>query len=181
MASFSERMIGAAMLNVNTYEEVEADSTATPQAMAVVVLSSLAAGIGAYRLGGFTGVLGTTVAALVGWVIWAALAFFIGTRLLPEPQTRSDVGELLRTTGFAQSVGILRVLGILPLVGWLISIVASLWMLVTMVIAVRQALDYQSTGRAVGVCLIGFVVYLVIGALIGTVFGTASLLSGGFQ
>ena len=121
MASFSERMIGAAMLNVSTYEEVEGDTNATPQAMAVVVLSSVANGIGAFGLGGFKGLIWGTVGALVGWVIWAALTFLIGTKLLPEPQTRSDIGELLRTIGFASSPGILRLCGLIPLIGWLIK------------------------------------------------------------
>ena len=159
------------MLNVNTYEEVEADTNAIPQAMTVVVISSLAAGIGTLRHGGISGLLFGTVAALVGWAIWAGLTFVIGTKLLPEPQTRSDFGELLRTIGFAQSPGILRILGIIPFLGWLVSIVASLWMLVATVIAVRQALDYQSTGRAVGVCLIGFAVYVVITFMLAAVLG----------
>ncbi len=181
MASLVERMIGAAMLSVNTYEEVEADTNATPQAMAVVVISSLAAGIGGIRHGGITGLLVGTVAALVGWAICAGLCYLIGTKMLPEPQTRADVGELLRTIGFAQSPGILRILGIIPLLGWLVSIVASLWMLVATVIAVRQALDYQSTGRAVGVCLIGFVVYMVIAVLVGTVLGVGGAIGGAFS
>ncbi len=179
MASFTDRMIGAAMLNVNTYEEVEADTNAIPQAMAVVAISSVAAGIGSIRHGGISGLLLGTVAALIGWAIWAGLTFVIGTKLLPEPQTKSDVGELLRTIGFAQSPGILRVLGIIPVLGWLISIVASLWMLVATVIAVRQALDYQSTGRAVGVCLIGFVVYIVISFMLAAVFGLGGAVAGG--
>lgn len=180
MASLMDRMIGAAMLNVNTYEEVEADVNATPQAMAVVAISSVAAGIGGLRYGGIMGLVMGTVAALIGWAIWAGLTFLIGTKLLPEPQTRSDMGELLRTIGFAQSPGVLRILGILPLVGWLFSIAASLWMLVATVIAVRQALDYQSTGRAVAVCLIGFVVYMVIAFMMATVFGIGGALSGAF-
>ena len=102
MASFTDRMIGAAMLNVNTYEEVEADTNAIPQAMTVVVISSLAAGIGTLRHGGISGLLFGTVAALVGWAIWAGLTFVIGTKLLPEPQTRSDFGELLRK-GYLQA------------------------------------------------------------------------------
>ncbi len=181
MASLVERMIGAAMLNVNTYEEVEADATATPQAMAVVAISSVAAGIGGIGLGGISGLIWGTVMALIGWAIWAGLTFVIGTKLLPEPQTKSDVGELLRTLGFAQSPGILRILGIIPLVGWLISIVASLWMLVAAVIAVRQALDYQSTGRAVGVCLIGFVVYMVISFMLAAVLGVGGAMTGAFS
>lgn len=167
MASFSERMIGAAMLNADTYEEVEADSTALGQAMGVVVLSSVASGIGSLGYGGITGLVVGTIAALVGWFIWAALSFLIGTKLLPEPQTRSDVGELLRTIGFAASPGILRVAGFVPLFGWLITLVANLWMLAAMVIAVRQALDYRSTGRAIAVCVIGFIVNLVLASIFG--------------
>jgi len=99
MSKFIERMIRAAKLDVNLYEEVEADKTAMKQAMGVVVLSSLAAGIGSMSMGGGNLVLGT-VAALVGWYIWAYLTYFIGTKFLPEAQTKADHGELLRTIGF---------------------------------------------------------------------------------
>ena len=180
MASFTERMIGAAMLSVRTYEEVEADTSATPQAMAVVAMSSVAAGIGGFAHGGITGLLGGTIAALIGWAVWAGITFLIGTKLLPEPQTRSDVGELLRTIGFAQSPGILRVLTFIPLLGWVISIVIFVWMLAATVVAVRQALDYQSTGRAVGVCLIGFVAYVVINFMLAAVFGLGGAMTGAF-
>ncbi len=161
MSTFAERMIGAATLNVHTYEEVEADTTATAQAMGVVVLSSIAQGIG-LALGGSSGFVTGAMGALIGWFIWAFLVYIIGTKLLPEPQTRSDLGELLRTTGFSASPGLLRVLGVIPLIGGLIILAVSIWMLVAMIIAVRQALDYQSTGRAVGVCLIGWFVFVVI-------------------
>ncbi len=180
MASFSERMLGAAALDVRTYEEVEADPSAIGQAMGVVILSSLAAGIGSLRALGFSGLIWTTIAALVGWLVWAVVTYFVGTKILPEPQTRSDIGELLRTIGFSASPGVLRILGIIPLIGWIISLAAGVWMLIAMVIAVRQALDYQSTGRAVGVCVIGFVIQWVIMILFGLVFGSATYLTGGF-
>ncbi len=163
MSTFAERMIGAATLDVHTYEEVEADATATTQAMAVVVLSSLAQGIaGLTQGGGGFGFVAGAMGALIGWFIWAFLVYIIGTKVLPEPQTRSDLGELLRTTGFSAAPGLLRVLGVIPLIGRLIIFAVSIWMLVAMIIAVRQALDYQSTGRAVGVCLIGWFVFVVI-------------------
>ncbi len=155
-------MIGAAVLDVATYEEVEADKTATTQAMGVVLLSSLAQGVAGAAQGGGIGFVAGAVGALVGWFIWAFVVFIIGTKLLPEPQTRSDLGELLRTTGFSASPGLLRVLGVVPLIGPLIMFAVSIWMLVAMIIAVRQALDYQSTGRAVGVCLIGWFFFMVI-------------------
>ncbi len=162
MSTFAERMIGAATLDVHTYEEVEADTTAMTQAMAVVVLSSVAQGIAGLTQGGGMGFVTGAMGALIGWFIWAFLVYIIGTKVLPEPQTRSDLGELLRTTGFSASPGLLRVLGVIPLLGGLIIIAVSIWMLVAMIIAVRQALDYQSTGRAVGVCLIGWFVFVVI-------------------
>ena len=164
MASFTERMIGAAKLDVHVYEEVETDTGATSQAMGVVLLASLAGGIGAVGLG--TGGLGSfiigAIAALIGWVSWAFVTYIIGTRLLPEPQTRADVGELMRTLGFAQSPGLLRIFGSLPGVGPIVLGLTQIWLLVAMVVAIRQALDYHSTFRAVGVCLVGWVLANVI-------------------
>jgi len=155
-------MIRAAKLDVNLYEEVEADKGAMGQAMAVVVLSCVAAGIGTAGTVGIKGFVLGTIAALVGWFIWAFLTYYIGTRLLPAPQTKADYGELLRTIGFSSSPGVLRVLGIIPMLGNILNFICGIWMLVAMVIAVRQALDYKSTGRAVGVCLIGWIVQIVI-------------------
>jgi hypothetical protein len=174
MASITDRMIRAAKLDVNLYEEVETDKSAMGQAMAVVVLSSVAAGIGTAGTAGIKGLILGTIVALVGWFIWAFLTYYIGTRLLPEPQTKADYGELLRTIGFSSSPGVLRVLGIIPMLGNILNFICSIWMLVAMVIAVRQALDYKSTGRAVGVCLIGWIVQFVIFVLF---FG----LVGGFN
>ena len=162
MSIFTDRMIRAAKLDVNLYEEVEADKTAMGQAMGVVLLSSVAAGIGTIAIRGLGGIFIGTIAALIGWYIWASLTYFIGTKWLPEPQTKADIGELLRTIGFSSSPGLIRVLGIIPGLGGIVFLVASIWMLVAMVIAVRQALDYKSTGRAVGVCAIGFVIQMVI-------------------
>jgi Yip1-like protein len=163
--TFVERMIGAAKLDPRVYEDVEADRTATPQALAVVVLASVAGGIGVGE--GLRGLVFGTVAGLVSWAIWAWLIYFIGTRWLPEPDTRADTGELLRTIGFATSPGILRVLGVVPVVGPIVFVVTAVWTLVAVVIAARQALDYRSTGRAIGVCLIGWLVQVAILILVG--------------
>jgi len=157
MSNFTERMIRAAKLDASLYEEVEADKTAMGQAMGVVVLSSLAAGIGSASMGGRNFIV-VTIAALVGWYIWAYLTYFIGTKLLAETQTEADHGELLRTIGFSSSPGLIRILGIIPGFTNLVFAVAGIWMLIAMVIAVRQALDYTSTLRAVGVCLIGWII-----------------------
>jgi len=165
LASFTERMIGAAKLDVHVYEEVEADTRATGQATGVVLLASLAGGLGSNSFGaeGLSSFIIGAIATLIGWVSWAFVTYIIGTRLLPEPQTRADVGELMRTLAFAQSPGLLRIFGSLPGVGPLVLSLTQIWLLVAMVVAIRQALDYHSTFRAVGVCLVGWVLVTVIG------------------
>lgn len=171
MTTFMNRMIHAAKLDVHLYEEVEADKGAMGQAMGVVVLSSIAAGVGSVGTIGIGGILFGTLASLGGWYIWAYLTYLIGTRLLPEPQTEADLGQLLRTTGFSSSPGLIRILGIIPGLGSLVFTVAGIWMLVAMVIAVRQALDYTGTLRAVGVCAIGWIIQFLIMALLFSLLG----------
>jgi len=171
MTNFKDRIIRAAKLDVNLYEEVEADKGALGQAMGVVVLSSIAAGIGSIVRGGPGGILMGTIAALIGWYVWAYLTYFIGTKFLPEPQTKADYGQLLRTIGFASSPGLIRILGIIPGLAGVVFLVASIWMLIAMVIAVRQALDYQSTLRAVGVCVIGWIIQMLVLLLLFSILG----------
>lgn len=171
MADFKDRIIRAAKLDPHLYEEVEADKGAMRQAMGVVVLSSLAAGVGSIASVGFVGVLTGTIFALAGWYIWAYLTYFIGTKLLPEPQTDSNPGELLRTIGFSSSPGLIRIFAIIPGLAGVVFLVASIWMLVAMVIAVRQALDYRSTWRAVGVCAIGWIIQVLFLSLFFSIFG----------
>jgi hypothetical protein len=97
--------------------------------------------------------------------VWAGIAYWIGTRLLPGAQTQADHGELLRTIGFSSAPGVLRILGLIPPLALPAFLIATAWMLVAMVVAVRQALDYCTTGRAIGVCAIGFPVYAIVLAL----------------
>ena len=171
MTGFKNRIIRAAKLDVSLYEEVEADKGALGQAMGVVVLSSIAAGLGSIGRLGLGGILIGTVTALIGWYVWAYLTYFIGTKLLPEPQTKADHGELLRTIGFSSSPGLIRVLGIIPGLAGVVFLVASIWMLIAMVIAVRQALDYRSTLRAAGVCVIGWIIQWLFFVLLFSMLG----------
>lgn len=170
MSSFSERLFGAARLDVRIYEEVEHDRGALGQAIAVVVLSSVAAGVAALTWGGSVGFISGVVGSLAGWLIWAWLTYFIGTRFLPGAQTRADWGELLRTTGFASAPGILRVFAVIPFFRWLVYFVVAVWTLAAFVVAVRQALDYTSTLRAVAVCLIGWIVYALLSVVLMGLF-----------
>ena len=175
-AQLIDRMWRAGRLDANLYEEVERDDTAFPQAMAVVVLSSLAAGLAMLGRLGVTGLIINSIAALAAWYVWAFVTYVIGTRLLPEPQTRADYGELLRVLGFAAAPGLIRVVGVVPVLAQPSFFAANLWMLATMVVAVRQALDYSSTMRAVGVCAVGWLLQLVVAVVVLMLFtGSAAL------
>jgi hypothetical protein len=166
---FKRRILGALRLDPAVYEDVERDGEALGQALTVVVLSSLATGVGASPFpsdGESVPLLVGVLFALIGWVAWAGLIFIIGTKLVPEPQTRSDVVELMRTTGFAAAPGLFGLLGLLPLVGSLVTFGVSLWMLMAMVVAVRQALDFTSVWRSFGVVVTGWLAYLLLLLLI---------------
>ena len=162
--SFLERVVGAAGLRADIYEEVAADTSATPAAAFVIIVSSIAGGIGALGTTGIVGLVVGIVVALGGWVVWAYSTYVIGTRLLPTPETKADWGELSRTLGFARAPVVLVALAFLPGLstfgGWIVLVV-FVWSIAAMVVAVRCALDYESTGRAMWVVFLGFVPYSV--------------------
>ena len=166
-----ERMLGIALLRAPTYEEVEADTTATRQAWFIVGLVSVATGIGSFLAGGENlGIVGPivgTVFATVGWLVWAGAILLLGMSYLGAPQTDGEWGGLPRTLGFAQSPGILRVFLFVPFIGKWLFFAILIWQLATMVMAVRQALDFTSTPRIIGVVALGFIPYgLLMVALI---------------
>jgi hypothetical protein len=171
--TFLQRLIGAAALDAAIYEEVEADTRATGQAFIVVLLSSVAAGVGAGGMGRTSvgTVVFVSIASLLVWAAWALVTFEVGARLLPGEQTRADVGQLLRTIGFAAAPGMLRVLGVMPAVAVPVFVITWIWMLLAMIVAVRQALDYRSTSRAVAVCVLGWLLAVVMAGVIGVFFG----------
>lgn len=171
MQQYLDRIVRAAKLDVNLYEEVEADKGAMGQAMGVVVFSSVAAGIGSMGAIGTKGITIGVITALIAWYVWAYITYIVGTKILPEPQTKADHGELLRTIGFSASPGLLRILAIIPGIGGIIFFIASVWMLVAMVIAVRQALDYKSTYRAISVCILGWIIQAIIFGILFAVLG----------
>jgi hypothetical protein len=173
--TFLQRLIGAAALDSAIYEEVEADSSATVQALTVIVVSSLAAGVGSRGLGGATlpNAAFFAVVALMAWGAWALLTLQIGSRILPESETNVDLGEMLRTTGFAAAPGILRVFGILPGVTIPVFVITAIWMLAAMVVAIRQALDYRSTARAIAVCVVGWILAIAFAVGVGLFWSPA--------
>lgn len=175
--SLVNRMIRAAKLEVDLYEEVEADTTATGQAFQAVVIASVASGLGAgiwtlfhgddATVGDFfLGLVLGVIFAIVGWLAWSVLTYWLGTTLFRGPETSATIGELMRTLGFANSPKVLGFFIFIPFLGWLISVVVLAWVLVAAVIAVRQALDFD-TWRAIGTVAVGWVIYLVLSLLLG--------------
>jgi hypothetical protein len=161
MNTLASRFLGSVTLRARSYEEVEADRHANWQAVSIVILSSLAAAIGV-GIKSWADAAILLVVAVATWVSWVLLTLLIGTVLLPGNQTKTDFGEILRTTGFSSSPGILRAFGFLPHVGWYIFAGATIWMLFSFVLAIRQALDFSSTGRALLVCLLGWLIHATI-------------------
>tara|TARA_Y100001970_G_scaffold267971_1_gene358678 strand:- start:14 stop:532 length:519 start_codon:yes stop_codon:yes gene_type:complete len=167
--SFPKRIFRAIKIDPELYEEVENDKSATFQAASVVVLSSLAAGVGAIHLGVSNFILGPVI-SLASWYFWAFLIFIVGTKLFPDKQTKSDHGELLRTIGFSSAPGLIRVLGFTPELMTVTFIGSSFWMLACMVVAVRQALDYKSLWKAFGVVVLCWFIQAILLFIILLIF-----------
>jgi Yip1 domain len=177
--TLTDRMIRASKLDVALYNEVEADVTATTQALTVVVITALASGIGAalsLLLAGRPGpaiaaLIGGIVAQLVGWAIWSWVMYFVGTRLFHGTAT---YGELLRTLGFAYSPGVFLVLRFIPIVGGLIALGVLIWRLIASFIAIREALDLE-TGNTIATVIVGVIAYIVVAAIITGILFTLGL------
>jgi hypothetical protein len=180
-------MVRAARLETSLYNEVEADTSATSQALTVVVITALAGGTGAalgQALGGRPagiagGLIGGIFAELLGWLVWSYVMYFVGTRVFHGTAT---YGELLRTLGFANSPGVLLIFRFVPVLGGLISLVVGIWRIIAGFIAVREALDLD-TGTTVATVVVGIIAYLVVAAIIALILGAfglgAAVLTGG--
>lgn len=168
-SSFVDRIIGAVRLDAATYEEVEHDSNATGQAVAVVAIVSILSGIGSTREGG-GGLIGGVIAALVFWAIYALFVYVVGVYILRSPETSATFEQVLRPLGFSYAPSALAILGLIPAIGGLIVFVASLWSLVASIVAIRQSLEV-STGRAVAIAIIAFLAMVVVLVLVVTVLG----------
>ena len=171
--SLVERMIGAAMLDVSVYEEVEHDTSATGQAAAVVAIVALCSAIGHINQGILPIVLGVCM-AFVTWLIWAALTYVIGTKVFGGT---ADIGEMLRTLGFAQAPGVLLIISFIPILGALVAIAVWIWTLVTGVVAIRQALDFD-TGKAVLTAFIALAVVIAVSMFMALLVGGAAVVGG---
>ncbi len=174
MTAFIRRVVGALGLDSATFEEVEADRGATGQAMLVVILASIGAGIGNVGMAGsaVAPIAYAVAGSLVAWAAWAALICYLGTRVMPDVTTRADLGQVLRTLGFAAAPGMLRAFEVFGGTRWFVFPITSLWMLAAMTIGVRQALDYRTTSRALVLAALGWVVAVGVAIGVGLLFST---------
>lgn len=168
MTQFFLRFIGALALDPAAYEDIESDRHSAMQSVIVVLAVIGAGGVAAMGMGlvGVAGFVTGAIMMLVGWLLWVSLIATIGTTALAEPQTRSNARELLRTLGFAAAPGVFLGFAAMRAAAPFVIAVVSIWMIAAAVVAVRQALDYRSTGRAIGVCALSWA--LSAGALIAT-------------
>jgi len=152
------KMIRAAKLDVQLYEEVEKDIGVTKEAFLVVLIGAVCNGIGSVGMLGAKGIITGLISGIIGWLLWSAVIYLIGVKIFKHT---SDMGELLRCLGFAYSPNVLSILGIIPGIGIVIRLIASIWTLVAVVIAARQALDC-GTGRAILISVLGFIAFGIV-------------------
>jgi len=162
-------MMRSARLDSSLYEEVETEEAAIGHAVMIALLVSLATGIGmglAGLIGGsgaiwfLWGLVSGFLASLAGWFAWVLVTYFSGSTFLRGPE-RVSIAELIRTLGFANSPGIIRILCFIPLIGWIISLASCLWSLAAGIVAVKQTLDFTA-GRAAAACMLGWLIYVVV-------------------
>ncbi len=165
MAQIADRMIRAAKFDPTLYDEIARDETTMGEAVTVVLIVAAAAGLGA-ALAGPMGLIGGAIFALAGWFVQALLAFFVGTTIIPDPDTRTDLTAVMRVTAYASAPGVLAALGFIPFLGWMAAAIAGLWQLAAFVVAIRVVMNFDGYGKAIMVVIIGWIVKLAIGGLL---------------
>ena len=177
MSRFLNRFLRAAMLDADLYQEIVEDAGALNQALIVVFIYSMASAYGTFGRAGVTGINIGMVTTLLGWYVWSFSTYIVGARILPESQTEPDRKALMRVLGFASAPGVLRVLGFIPDLGLVVLLAATGWMIAAATVGVKQALNYESTSRALGVCILGMMIsgffQVLMYILLFSVFGVA--------
>lgn len=179
--TFGDRILGAIKLDVNTFEDIERDPSAMGQAVGVIALAAVSLGIGNVWYGGLSGIVFSIITSVIGYAFWALVVWLVGTKLMPDPATKADFPEAFRVIAFAAAPGVLGIVTIIPLLGWLLLFLIWLWSIAAMVVAVKQVLDYTDTFKAVIVVVIGFVAYLVVWAIVGMMTMGAAMMGGAFS
>ena len=168
-----QRVLRALTLEPELYEEVEHDKSALPQALLIMFISSFATGLGTIKIGGGWGLAQSVSLSFIGWIVMSFLIYIIGTKLFPESQTRTTIGEVIRVLGFASAPGIFRAFAfVIPsYLGALLLLIIWIWMFAAMVVATRQALDFKNTWNAIWVCVVGIIAYGLVNILLLFAYG----------
>lgn len=180
MDSIWSRMWRAAKLENALYDEVEANTALTGQAITVVIIVAIAGAIGGILsavVGGgagagaiIGGLIGPAISALIGYFVWAGVSLVVGKAL----GGTADYGEMLRAIGFANSPNVLAILSFIPVLGGLIAFIGAIWALVAGIVALRQALDF-TTGKAIVTAIIGWIALMIIFAIVGAIMAALGL------
>jgi hypothetical protein len=180
-ATYADRIRGALMLDPRTYRDVEQDTDANGQAALTVVLAALATGIGAILGRDFLGnSLGLVISSILQWIVFSFVAYFVGTTLFASAQTSVTPGQVLRTIGFAQAPKFFMVLGIIPILGWIVGIVVFFWFIAAAITALKEAFEFD-TGKAVGTGIVALIGILIVDIILSIFFGIGSALFGGIS
>jgi len=162
MTGFMDRVLSAVKLDGQLYKAVAADQGATPQSLWVVAIYGMASGFGFFGKTGAAAINMVMLTTLFGWYVWAFFTYYLGTKIFREPQTNADRKAVFRAMGFAASTGWIRALGVVPGIAWIAILVSTVWMLIASVVAVKQALNYTSILRAVGVCIFCWCISVIV-------------------
>lgn len=160
-------------LDQPVFRTIARDPNATRQAAIVVGVVAIASAIGGAN-DGFGGIILGIIGALVGWLVFAGLAWFFGTNIFGTPTTSTNWESLLRTLGYAQAPNVLAIFGFIPLIGWIAVFIGSIWAVVAAVIAIRETLAF-STGRAIITAIIAAIASGLVMGILSLVFGVPYL------
>lgn len=169
MTLFLRRFFGALVFDPAAFEEIESNRASLLHAMIVVALAAGAGGAAAMGLGltGVPGLLIGVATVLGAWLVWITVVAVIGTITFAEPETHSSFSELVRTLGFAMAPGVFIAFAAMRAVAPIVIALVVGWSAGLTVLAMRQALDYRSTTRAVIVSIVGWLLAIgVIGTLL---------------
>lgn len=174
-----QRMIRAARLDPDLFYVLERDRGANGQSFLVVLivaactllgtflpglLSLFGVNIGGAALGGWVflrALFDISVTMLGGWIFWTAVAAVVGTKF----GGRGDFEGVMRAVAFAYAPGVLYLFGFLPLLGQWLRLAVGIWIIIGMIVAVREAQHFD-TGKAVMTAAATTAILFVIGYLI---------------
>jgi len=151
------QLIRAIQLEPQVFRELAQDKASLVSAMALALFSSAAAGVGS--VGGYAEKIPQAIGtALLAWFLWVLLIYALGAKCFPAKR-RTSLTAILCAAGFASTPGLLRFLAYFPVFSVIVSFGAALWMFASMLVAMKEALHYESMPRTAAVIGIGWIAY----------------------